>query len=173
VPLGVLRGYASESFAHSMAESIRAVGKGRVYVYQLDDHDPSGMDAWRDFRNKVTGFLPWSDVVDEEDETTSRVVWVDDDDRGRWVYFERLAVLVDQIEEYALPTRPTKRSDTRSRSFAGDSVEVDAIPPSMLRQLVDEAIAQHVDPEALRLTRLAEQSERHLLLRMAGQGATP
>ena len=36
----------------------------------------------------------------------------------------RLAVTEEQIEEWSLPTRPTKRSDSRARSF-GSSVSVD------------------------------------------------
>ena len=31
--------------------------KSTVYLYQLGDHDPSGVDAWRAFRERVVGFL--------------------------------------------------------------------------------------------------------------------
>jgi hypothetical protein len=153
VPLGVLRGYASESFAYSVADSILAVRKP-VYVYQLGDHDPSGIDAWRDFQAKVRGFLA--------ERTASGV--------GRhFAIFERIAVTEAQIGEYGLPTRPTKSTDTRARGFAGGSVEVDAIPPSVLRRLVEEAITGHVDSEQLRLTRVAEESERTVLYAMKGR----
>jgi hypothetical protein len=104
VPLGVLRGYCSETFAHSMAQSIEASGKP-TYVYQLGDHDPSGVGAWQDFQRKVSGFIPDADVI-----------------------FERLAVTPYQIATFELPTRPTKATDTRARNFDGGSVEVDAIP---------------------------------------------
>ena len=50
----------------------------------------------------------------------------------------------------------------------GESVEVDAIPARTLRELVENAITQHVDAEALRLTRVAEDSERDVLTRLAG-----
>lgn len=136
VPLGVLRGYCSETFAHSVAESVKATGKP-VFVYQLGDHDPSGVDAWRDFTDKVRRFAPEAEVS-----------------------FTRIAVTAEQIEELGLPTRPTKRTDTRARSFSGGSVEVDAIPPSTLRTLVAEAIEQHLDSQVLRTTRMVEQSER-------------
>lgn len=162
VPLGVLRGYASESFAHSMAESIRYALKAHkvVHVYQLGDHDPSGTDAWRDFRKKVTAFLgEWAKPT-----------------RGLLgnllhpVEFERLAVTEQQITDMRLPTRPTKPKDTRTANWTGGgSVEVDAVPPTVLRQLVEDAITQHIDPEALRLTRIAERSERDVLAAMRGQ----
>ncbi len=57
VPLGVLRGYCSESFAWTVAETVKAAEKPTIF-YQLGDHDPSGIDAWRDFTAKVTRFAP-------------------------------------------------------------------------------------------------------------------
>ena len=150
VPLGVARGYASESFAWSCAQSV-CRAPGQVYVYQLGDHDPSGVDAWRDFTSKVTRFAAerYSDVEG-------------------WLHFERLAVTEQQIAEWRLPTRPTKRTDTRAAQFRGRSVEVDAIPAEQLRGIVRHAIEQHIDPEALRITQIAEQSERDILTRMIG-----
>lgn len=160
VPLGVLRGYTSESFAYSVADSVRHALQleRRVFLYQLGDHDPSGVDAWRDLQAKVTGFLgTWADTMYDEVGGT----WVP-------VTFERLAVTEQQIGEYSLPTRPTKEKDSRSANFTGGSVEVDAIPPTVLRGIVESAITQHIDREALRLTRIAEQSERELLYAMRG-----
>lgn len=148
VPLGVLRGYASESFAHSVAVYVAAAGRP-VYLYQLGDHDPSGLDAWRDFSDKVRAFAPAADLV-----------------------FERLAVTPEQVVSLNLPTRPTKTSDTRSRGFRGGSVEVDAIPPSRLRGIVEEAITGHLDEDTYRLTRQVEAAERRQLQAMiAGGGA--
>ncbi len=146
VPLGVLRGYASESFCHSLAESIKAAGKP-VHVYQLGDHDPSGLDAWRDFKAKVTAFI---------------------NSRYLPVVFQRVAVTPEQIVEFGLPTRPTKGSDSRARSFQGESVEVDAIPPTTLRTLLEDKIVQHIDRNAYRTTLIAENSEREGLYRLRG-----
>jgi hypothetical protein len=161
VPLGVLRGYASESFAWSMAQSITAsLCRGKVvHVYQLGDHDPSGVDAWRDFQKKVMAFVIDEFAPDVHDAVTEITT------------FERIAVTPMQIALYDLPTRPTKTSDSRSAKFAGESVEVDAIRPTILRQIVRDAITQHIDAEALRLTRIAEDSERNLLYAMRGQSA--
>lgn len=149
VPLGVLRGYSSESFAWQASGHIRwARRRGKVvYTYNLGDHDPSGVSAWESFTQRVRGFL-------------------DRDQDG--VYFERLAVLPWQIQAWRLPTRPTKAKDPRARGFDGESVEVDAIPAQRLRNIVSDAITQHIDPEALRLTLAAEESERDILTRMTG-----
>lgn len=154
VPVGVMRGYCSETFAHEMAESIRWSlnhRTGEVFVYQLGDHDPSGLGAWQNFTEKVSGFVG--------------------DDRLDRVRFERLAVTPEQIETLALPTRPTKKSDSRARGFEGESVEVDAIPAGTLRTIVEEAIVGHVDEHHLAVLRVAEESERSILHRMAGEVA--
>jgi hypothetical protein len=48
--------------------------------------------------------------------------------------FERIAVTPGQIAEWHLPSRPTKKSDTRAAAFGDDdSVELDAVDPRMLR----------------------------------------
>lgn len=146
VELGITRGYTSETFVHSVAADVIAndADYRTTYLYQLGDHDPSGVDGWRDFTRKVLEFA-----------------------EGCAVEFERLAVTPEQIVEYDLPTRPTKRSDTRAAGFVGESVEVDAIPAPTLRQIVRDAIERHIDPERLRSTRLVEQQERAGLLAMA------
>jgi len=147
VELAITRGYSSETFTHSIAQTIidnTAYGK-TTYVYQLGDHDPSGVDAWRDFQAKVLTFEPDANVV-----------------------FERLAVTPEQIEQYQLQTRPTKGTDTRSSGFEGESVEVDALPPSVLRQIVGDAIEQHIELRALELTKSVEDSERDVLRNIAG-----
>jgi hypothetical protein len=66
-----------------------------------------------------------------------------------------------------LPTRPTKQSDARSKNFVGDSVEVDAIDPRVLRAMVEEVIVQHVDPEERARLETVEQAERETLANLA------
>jgi hypothetical protein len=72
----------------------------------------------------------------------------------------------EQIVEWGLPTRPTKKTDGRSKGFEGESVEVDAIEPTRLRQIVRECIERHVDRRALAVLKTAERSERELFSRL-------
>ncbi|HLS13155.1 MAG TPA: hypothetical protein VK095_01435 [Beutenbergiaceae bacterium] len=139
VPVGVMRGYASESFCWKVAESLKFSTKPVIF-YNLGDHDPSGVDVWRDFEEKVRGFAPRAEVT-----------------------FERIAVTPGQIEQLNLPTRPTKKTDSRAAGFRGESVEVDAIPPRMLRQIVEEAVTRHMDQHQLQITKMVEDSEREWL----------
>ena len=150
VPLMICRGYPSMTFLYNSAEHIKDVGK-QTFIYHLGDHDPSGVNA--------------SEKVNE----TLRA-------HGAEFTFERLAVTTEQIERYNLPTEPTKKKDTRARAF-GDkpSVELDAIPTPILRDLVRSAIEKHIDPAALQVTREAEQSEQQTFAAMIGKqfGTSP
>ena len=74
-----------------------------------------------------------------------------------------LMVTREQITALGLPTRPTKKTDTRARNFEGESVELDAIPPKQLRKIVEAVILRHVDPQRLAVLKVAEESERDIL----------
>jgi len=139
VPLMVARGFASLTFLHSAAEQIKTQGKP-AYVYLLGDYDPSGVCATETIARRLREFAPDAEI-----------------------HFERLAVTEEQIRLFGLPTRPTKTTDSRAKSFGAESVELDALPPETLRALVRQAIEQHIDEEILEKTIIAERSERRLL----------
>jgi len=140
VPLMVAKGYASISFLHSAAEAIEATGKP-AHIYHFGDLDPSGVDAARDIEAKLGRYAP-----------------------GAEIHFERPAVTRPQVEEWNLPTRPTKQTDTRAKRFGSEtSVELDAIPADKLRQLVRECIERHVDQHQLQILKIIEESEREQL----------
>lgn len=142
VPLMVSRGYPSLSYLHAAAETI-AVSQKPAYLYYVEDYDPSGLDIARVVEAGIREFAPRADVT-----------------------FERIAVTPAQIDIYHLPTRPTKRTDSRSKGFDADSVEVDAMPPRDLRGLVGTSITRHLDIDALATLRLVEAEERRLLVRL-------
>ncbi|OLB78733.1 MAG: hypothetical protein AUI16_03025 [Alphaproteobacteria bacterium 13_2_20CM_2_64_7] len=145
VPLMVARGYASLSFLHTAAMEIKAKGKP-AYIYHLGDLDPSGVDAARDIEAKLRRYAPDAEI-----------------------HFERPAVTREQVEQWNLPTRPTKTTDTRAKKFgSAASVELDAIPADKLRALVRECIERHVDQDQLQILKVAEESERELLKKWAG-----
>lgn len=143
VPLMPTRGYSSISFLHGAAQDMEQVGKP-VIIYYFGDYDPSGVDISRAVKDGILEFAPDIDLT-----------------------FERVAVNESQIVQMGLPTRPTKLSDSRSKSFRGESVEVDAIPPAVLREMARENIERFIDRQALDVMQAAEESERDILLRIA------
>jgi hypothetical protein len=48
-----------------------------------------------------------------------------------------------------------------------DAVELDALPPAILRQLIKEAIEDHISARDIEVIRVAEKSERSILTRMS------
>ncbi len=149
VPLMVCRGFASESYVYAAAEAIRAQGKP-AHLYLLTDHDPSGLAIAHDVERRIRGFLPTTEV-----------------------HVERVAVTEDQIERWKLPTRPTKRGDSRSKEFRGESVDVDAIPSGQLRALVRECITQHIDWAEYERLIATEEAERAGLADLARYFSAP
>ena len=139
VPLMTARGYSSLSFLYAVVEDLKLIEKPS-YLYYFGDHDPSGRDARRFVEQTIREMAPEVEV-----------------------HFELAAVTPEQIEMWDLPTRPTKTSDTRAKGFLGESVEVDAILPNTLRQLVSACIEQHIDPAAMQKTRLVEAAEQKTL----------
>ncbi len=143
VPLMVTRGFSSITYLHTAAMAISAEGKP-AFLYYFGDHDPSGVHIDRVILRRLREFAPNADIC-----------------------FQRVAVLSEQIEELDLPTRPTKKTDSRSKGFSGESVEVDAIEPTYLRQLVRECIEQHIDRRALEKSKNLEKKERETAVEFA------
>ena len=147
VPLMVARGYASLSFLAGAAEYINSLDVP-TYIFHLGDYDPSGVDAGRKIESTLRELAPEADIQ-----------------------FFRLAVLPDQIEKWNLPTRPTKQTDTRAKGFGDISVELDAIDPNTLRQIVRVNIEELMPADELAVLKQAEASERDLLRMFVQQAA--
>jgi hypothetical protein len=152
--LYVTRGFSSITYLQEAAEEIN-LEERPVYVYVLTDFDPYG----RNIADRI------------EEELSERCFDTD-------IHVERIAVSAEQIQQYSLPARPTKRSRrkgvTRYEASHGTvSVELDAFPPNALRAIVQERIERHMDPWRLEQMRMVEQEEREGLARLlAGGGAS-
>jgi hypothetical protein len=155
VPLLVARGYSSESFAYEAAMDICEDAKYGIqtWVYHLGDFDPSGAHAVETLRATLERHAP----------------------KGSFK-FEQLAVFPDQITQWSLPTRPTKKTDSRYRWFSERwpdwkdlSCELDAIPPDTLRQLVQATIEEHLPYGWMERIRFAEAQERLIFQQMINQ----
>lgn len=145
VPVLPTRGFPSGTMLFNAAVGIRNASKqGKATtIYYFGDHDPSGVMIDGKIRTSLTK------------------------DFGVSVDFSRVAVSEDQIERYDLPTRATKKS-THSKNFKGGSVEIDAMPMQVLRDLVEDAIIRHIDPGVLEKTQRIEREERATLEELVG-----
>jgi hypothetical protein len=158
----VSRGFGSESFLYTAAEQIARCREEHrdVHIYYFGDYDPSGRHIAEDLKLRLTRLAGASLGVD---------YFIDRLFADKPLFsFERIAVNEDQIARWNLPTRPTKTGkNTHAKRFSDRrSVELDAVHPDRLRELVQDCIVRHIDPERLARTELVEAAERESLARM-------
>jgi hypothetical protein len=129
VPFYACRGYSSvseiwEAGRNRFRHRAKA-GKACTILY-LGDHDPSGLDMTRDVRERVRLFAE-SDAVE----------------------VCRLALNMDQIQQYQPPPNPTKTTDSRSQGYVDQygeqSWELDALDPPVIVGLIQAAILARRD----------------------------
>jgi len=132
------RGYVSQSEMWGASQRLgRRIENGQdVLILHLGDHDPSGIDMSRDIEQRIGDFL-WGDGGEE-----------------RWAGFklQRIALNMDQVEEYDPPPNPAKLSDARAvryiDRFGDESWELDALEPRVLVDLITEHVTAVRDLEA-------------------------
>jgi len=122
------KGYSSSSAMYEAGKRIALAIKGNkeAHLFYLGDHDPSGIDMTRDIIDRLELFTYGQDI-----ETV------------------RLALNMNQIEEWKLPTNPAKETDSRFAAylhqFGESSWELDAVEPKTLASLVEDAVTELID----------------------------
>jgi len=140
LPILPLQGYASQSFVDEVAEDVMADGRESVLIY-AGDFDPSGEDIDRDFCERT----------------------------GCWDNIYRIALLPSQVEEYDLPPAMGKATDSRASQFIAKhgelvQVELDALPPDVLRSLYENQVFEYFDTDAWEEVVNRERKERDSLV---------
>jgi len=159
----------------------------------MGDYDPSGEDIARTVRDTLTRYVDELSCIrairavpppsralffhEVAKDPADREGWDDACEAAWQAYadrralapdFDRLAVTPEQIAELELPYRPVKGSDPRTRGFAGaGSVEIEAIPRRTILAILRDRIERELDSHALKIARVAEESERAVLARIA------
>lgn len=145
------RGFPSLTIRYESAQEFIRQGKPAM-VFYFGDHDPSG--------RSISGNL--------EEELRQH---------GAEVRVIRMALEPDQIAAYNLPTRPNKKTDGRRHKFAeefGDaSVELDALPPDILSDMVRESIESTIDVQEWTRISEIEALERVTMESLAQAGFRP
>lgn len=110
------RGYTSQSEMWSAARRfLRQNHREQRVIIHLGDHDPSGIDMTRDIQERLNMF-------------------------GADVYVKRVALTMNQIDQYNPPPNPAKLSDSRCHAymeqFGDESWELDALEPKVITDLI-------------------------------------
>ncbi|OYW52330.1 MAG: hypothetical protein B7Y80_20125 [Hyphomicrobium sp. 32-62-53] len=148
VPVLSSGGFDSLTAKHDLARELAgALRRGqRAEVLHVGDHDPSGTHLFSSLAEDVSAMCV--ELV------------------GKLPTFTRLAVTVEQIEAFNLPTAPPKATDRRA--FEGDTVQAEALPPDVLSGIVREAIEARRDRATLEQVLAAEAGHRTALTEMLG-----
>lgn len=147
VPYFSCRGYPSDSEVWGAARRLRGVSQQDKYILHFGDHDPSGMDMTRDIEDRLRLF------------------------GARGVTVERLALNMDQIEQYDPPPNPAKESDSRfvnyQAQYGDESWELDALEPRVLNRIVRDRVGELIDEE-----QWEEDTQRELAARQQLQAVS-
>ncbi|MBL8796938.1 MAG: hypothetical protein JNM56_23760 [Planctomycetia bacterium] len=172
IALHVIRGYTSISYAAMIARRWAQIRKP-IFAYYVGDFDPSGFDLERDLREKLERYsdktcIPNLQYLDEHLDLVSRGAAFSTS-TFQW---NRVGVLEEDFGDYDLIRLPVKATDKRAAKFVDkygeDScAEVDAIPPSDLRERVREVIEAHIDQDEWNRLLEVERVERESLQQIA------
>jgi hypothetical protein len=149
------RGYTSQSEMWTAAQRfIHYKRKGqKVVVVHLGDHDPSGIDMSRDIEDRIRMFM--------------NIVYADDAFELR-----RIALNMDQIQQYNPPPNPAKTTDARYRGYidryGDESWELDALDPQVLVDLITITVVGLRDEEKWREAEEDEDTQKKSLKAVYG-----
>jgi hypothetical protein len=140
------RGYVSQSAMYEAGQRFKswgASGKTNHLLY-LGDHDPSGIDMTRDVTERLTMFA------------------------GRYApTVHRVALNMDQVQQYDPPPNPAKVTDSRFEGYQAEhgdeSWELDALAPSVLRELITGPVYELRDADLWEAAVEREDDERDQL----------
>jgi hypothetical protein len=150
VPYMPCKGYLSASEAWRAGQRFQrmeAAGRDRLVVIHLGDHDPSGIDMSRDNLDRLKTYSEFSNVE-----------------------LRRIALNMDQVDQYRPPENPAKVTDSRAADyiarFGHSSWELDALEPRVLDRLISDEINTLVDPDLWEQTASEEQERREVLAKL-------
>lgn len=121
------RGYNSHSESWRAAQRFaRYIRKGqRPIIFYVSDLDWAGLDMHRDIQEKLERYC------------------------GTPIVVQRLALTIEQVEEFGLPANPIKGQDRRIKDWAygDDCWELDAHRPEEIHKLFRDAVERIRDPD--------------------------
>jgi hypothetical protein len=150
VHLNVIRGHVSETFVWNVAEEWKAIDKP-IFAYYLGDHDPAGLEIESSLRDKLASF------------TAKDFDW------------QRLGITSADFADESLLGFAVKRSGSWREyvaEYGNRCVEVDALPPSDIRERVKSAIESHIDAVEWEALQQTEELERQTWRQVAASFAS-
>lgn len=137
VLLSPCKGYPSLTFLNDAKDRLNEVDSSKKKkILYFGDYDPSGEDIPRSI-----------------DDNLHRL--------GAEVEIERVLLMEDEVVSMGLPPAPAKKTDSRTANWNGlGQVELDAIEPNTLQEILTESILKYRDEDLYSELLEKEQSEK-------------
>lgn len=146
VILAACVGYPSLTFLYEATKRLQGIMDKSIKILYFGDFDGSGEDIYRYIQ-----------------ETFLDKFGIDAD-------FEKIALNLEQIKEYDLPTMPTKKSDSRTAkhiaNFGDVAVELDALEPDVLQEMINSSIQENFDEKIYQKVQREEAAKRRKVKKM-------
>jgi hypothetical protein len=144
LPIVAMGGFGSVTLLHDLELELRGSDRPAILVY-AGDFDPSGESIIANAAQRCAGF----DLT-----------------------ILQIALNQEQVAVHNLPINEGKPKDPRAAGFRRKygrlmQVELDALPPDVLRQLYASAIAEYWDDDVYTYTMIQEGEERERLIKLA------
>jgi hypothetical protein len=194
VPYFSCRGYTSQSEIWGAAQRLdQYLWAGQdVLIIHLGDHDPSGIDMSRDIEDRLRMFTRKDKIEHMKDMLRGwvkegKIEYKGKNEEGHEEYIKqavammdqwednscgnleirRIALNMDQVEQYDPPPNPAKLTDSRATgyidNFGDESWELDALDPATLSALITTEVEEARDQAAWDAATEEEEKGRGLL----------
>lgn len=164
VPFFASRGYASasslwEAGHHRLLKHYAMSGQHTLILF-LSDHDPSGLDMYRDVTERLYQFARPTNEVE--------LFLRNGKAKAPKIEVKRIALTKAQIKKYDCPPDPAKETDPRHENYhaehGNESWELDAIEPQVLAGIISKEIAKATDKKKMDASTKQETQQRDLLM---------
>jgi hypothetical protein len=150
-------GFSSVTVTHEIAERVMEREVPTIFLH-IGDYDPSGESIFKSMSQDVGAFISDELGCDWDDETGETYNAEDND--GPDFRPIRVALTREQADMWQLETAPPKASDSRSRNWVGETVQVQAMTEEQMREVVERAIYEYLDMEKIEELRDRSEEER-------------
>lgn len=183
IPFFSCRGYTSQT---AMWDGANRIGEylrngEQTTILHIGDHDPSGLDMTRDIIDRLTMFVhnDWANEfmgfgshtrgsirASMREEMGVKGSEIDDHELPWEV--RRIALTIEQIDQYQPPPNYAKQSDSRYEKYVHetgltDSWELDALDPLVMEQLIQDEIDRVRDYDIFSKAERAQEIDRAVL----------
>ena len=151
VGLQIARGQYPRTGIYETSLRYKAQSDKECFLYYVGDYDPSGLCIYDSIKERLIKHGVDVEIPD------------------------RLALTEEQIKKYKLPSGKAKKKDPNYKKFIEKTgsdrvVELDSLPPDILRKIIEDCIIKNIDSEFFGLVQEKEETERIRLNKFIEKG---